>query len=134
MALALEALVRQRAEARCEDCHFPEALAEVPFQFDHIMPRQHGGQRVADNLALSCCYCNRYKGPNLPGVDPLTQEVTPLFHPRLPVWPEHFQWKGPLLVGKTAIGRATIQTLEINRHDAIAVRELLLTEGTFPVP
>jgi len=37
MALALEALVRQRAEARCEYCHFPEALAEVPFQFDHII-------------------------------------------------------------------------------------------------
>ena len=133
MDLALEALVRQRAEARCEYCHFPEALAEAPFQFDHIMARQHGGQRVTENLALACCYCNRYKGPNLSGVDPLTKEVTPLFHPRLQIWHEHFQWKGPILVGKTAIGRTTVQTLGINRPDAIAVRELLLAEGTFPL-
>lgn len=130
---ALQAAVRHRADSRCEYCHFPESLAELPFQIDHVIARQHGGATVLENLALSCCYCNRYKGPNLTGLDPATQDVVPLFHPRKQKWHEHFTWDGPRLVGKTPIGRTTIQTLGINRPDAIAVRRLLLAEGILPV-
>jgi len=131
MEAGLERLVWDRAAGRCEYCQFPERLARVPFQIDHIVAEQHGGATEPDNLALACCFCNRYKGPNLSGVDPATRKVVRLFDPRRQNWSDHFRWDGALLVGKTEIGRATIQTLSINRSDAVAVRELLMAEGVF---
>lgn len=133
MDSVLEAAVRRRAQRRCEYCHFPEELAELPFQIDHIIAKQHGGAPVIENLALACAFCNRHKGPNLSGVDPVTNKVVRLFDPRKQSWPEHFSWNGPLLVGKTDTGRATIQTLAINRADAVAVRRLLFAEGSYPL-
>jgi hypothetical protein len=35
---------------------------------------------VSENLALACCYCNRYKGPNLAGIDPQYGNIVSLFH------------------------------------------------------
>jgi len=104
----------------------------VPFHLDHVTARQHGGETSLDNLALACCFCNRFKSPNLSGVDPATREVTLLFDPRRNVWEDHFVWDGPRLIGRTGTGRATIQTLQINRADAVAVRELLMREGVWP--
>src|ERR1700680_3623731 len=78
--------VRARAGDRCKYCHFPEALAELPFHLDHIIGLQHGGETVPDNLALACCFCNRYKGPNLSGIDPSSGEVALLFNPRQQLW------------------------------------------------
>jgi hypothetical protein len=85
----LQRAVRDRAGHRCEYCHFPEAFAEAPFHVDHVIARQHGGMRSLENLALACCFCNRYKGPNLSGVDSESGQVAPLFHPRRDVWNEH---------------------------------------------
>ena len=128
---ALETLVWQRSGHRCEYCRFPAAFAEVPFQIDHVVARQHGGADEAENLALACCFCNRYKGPNLSGVDPATRQVVRLFDPRRQAWEDHFVWDGGVLTGKTGQGRATVQTLNINRPDAVAVRQLLMAEGVF---
>lgn len=85
------------------------------------------------NLAFACCFCNRYKGPNLAGVDPNSKQVVTLFHPRQHEWADHFQWDGPMLVGKTPTARATIAVLSINRADALAVRRLLIQEGVYPL-
>lgn len=89
--------------------------------------------RATSNLALACCFCNRHKGPNLSGLDPDSNEVVWLYHPREMVWAEHFEWQGAKLRGRTAIGRATVQTLRLNRPDAVAVRHLLMREGVFPL-
>src|SRR5881396_1048547 len=105
MEPAVQRAVRERAKNRCEYCHFPEAFAEVPFHVDHIIARQHGGPSELDNLALACCFCNRYKGPNLSGVDAESGQIVRLFHPREHVWTEHFstrrtiasQWRGSLM-------------------------------------
>lgn len=132
MDSALEALVRQRAKGVCEYCHFPESFAEVPFQVEHIIARQHRGATESQNLALSCAFCNRYKGPNLSGVDPVTKKIVRLFDPRRQLWTDHFKWNGPVLVGKSQTGRATIETLSINRPDAVLVRKLLFAEGSYP--
>ena len=131
MDSARQRAVRERAGHRCEYCHFPETFAEIPFHVDHVISRQHGGPDKLDNLALACCFCNRYKGPNLSGVDPDSNRVVRLFHPRENVWAEHFAWNGPRLVGRTPIGRATIQALRLNRADAVAVRQLLMHEGVY---
>ena len=131
METALQRAVRNRAKHRCEYCHFPEAFAEAPFHVDHIISRQQGGGDEIENRALACCFCNRFKGPNLSGVDTESDRVVRLFHPRESVWAEHFTWNGTLLVGRTPTGRATIQALRLNRSDAVAVRTLLLREGAY---
>ena len=120
----LEQLVWTRAAGRCEYCHLPSELAAAPFQIDHVASQKHGGLTVAENLALSCFYCNSYKGPDVAGIDPVSGRIVRLFHPRRHHWTDHFQWNGPLLVGKTAIGRATIQVLWINHPAAVEVRKL----------
>lgn len=132
MDQATERAVRERAAHRCEYCHFPERFAELPFHLDHVIARQHGGETTLENLALACCFCNRFKGPNLSGIDPDTREVALLFHPRQHVWQEHFGWDVARFLGRTPTGRATIHTLRLNRADAVAVRDLLMAEEVYP--
>ena len=72
-------------------------------------------------------------GPNLSGIDPVTSGVTELFRPRQQAWNEHFKWDGATLVGKTPTGRATIQVLNINRAESLAVRRLLIQEAVYPL-
>jgi hypothetical protein len=98
------------------------------FHLDHIIPRQHGGLTQLDNLALACLHCNRHKGPNLAGLDPLNGSMVSLFNPRRDLWSEHFEWHDTELAGKTAIGRCTIRVLAINAPDFRAVREWLKKE------
>jgi hypothetical protein len=125
----LRQLVHSRAGERCEYCHFPGDVSFLPFQIDHIIAEKHLGPTTESNLAWACYYCNSYQGPNISGWDPDTEEVIRLFHPRRDTWHEHFAWLGPLLTGLTKIGRATIQVLEINHPDAIAVRRRLIEIG-----
>lgn len=126
--------VRERADYCCEYCQLPESCSALPFHLDHVIAQQHGGKSSPENLAFACCYCNRYKGPNLTSIDPESGRIVPLFHPRQHVWEAHFQWEGSRLAAKTPLGHATIELLQINRADAVAVRELLMLEGTFVKP
>jgi 5-methylcytosine-specific restriction endonuclease McrA len=125
MDAALSALVRSRAGGLCEYCHLPQQFSELRFHVEHIIPRQHGGKDAADNLALACPDCNLAKGPNLTGVDPETQRVVRLFHPRRDKWPEHFVLEGALIVGKTPVGRVTVFLLRMNDGQRQRVRALL---------
>jgi hypothetical protein len=99
---------------------------------DHIIPQQHGGPTASANLAWSCLRCNKHKGPNLSGIDPVTGEMVRLFHPRRDRWSEHFVWEKSKLLGLTPTGRATVGVLQINRLDAVLVREALMEEGVYP--
>src|SRR5439155_10585908 len=67
-----------------------------------------------------------------PGVDPRTRRLTRLFHPRRRKWSQHFRWNGPVLVGRTAIGRTTIAVLRINLPARVDHRASLIAEGVFP--
>src|SRR6516164_9004750 len=108
----------------------PQALyPTVPFSIDHIIAQQHGGPTKLHNLAHSCLHCNSHKGPNIAGIDPVTKKLTKLFRPRRHKWERHFEWRGAYLVGKTAIGRATIVVLAMNDPDLVQVRVELLEEG-----
>ena len=77
---------------------------------------------TSDNLALACIDCNLHKGTNLTGIDPETNEITQLFHPRRQAWGDHFEWQGIYLDGKTATRRTTIRVLSINSEDQVALR------------
>lgn len=110
----------------------PQAYDELPFEFDHIIARKHGGPTLAGNLALACWACNHHKGPNIAGLDSQTGKISRLFHPRRHKWQQHFRWEGPVLCGLTPIGRATLAVLEINKPHRVALRQSLLEERLFP--
>jgi HNH endonuclease len=107
----LRQLIWERAGSRCEYCHLHQDYSRLRFEIDHILAKKHDGPTVPGNLALSCFYCNSFKGPNLAGRDPKSRKITPLFNRRRHKWECHFRWKGPELVGRTAIGRTTIAVL-----------------------
>jgi hypothetical protein len=121
--------VWQRASSRCEYCQLPAAVHPAPFQIDHVIARQHGGTTDEQNLALACIHCNRFKGPNVAGINPETGELVRLFHPRKDRWVDHFVWDGPELEGRTQIGRVTILVLFISDPDLIALRRALQEEA-----
>jgi hypothetical protein len=79
-----------------------------------------------------CRNCNSFKGPSLSGRDIKTQKTVSLFNPRRHKWHYHFRWEGARLVGRTAMGRATVATLRINLDHRVAYREQLIDEGVFP--
>jgi hypothetical protein len=126
--------VWERAAARCEYCQLPSKFHSAPFQIDHIIARQHEGKTEIENLALACIHCNRFKGPNVAGLDAESGTIVRLFNPRRDKWAEHFIWDGPKLKALTQIGRATIAVLLINDPEAIAVRKALQDEGVFGPP
>jgi len=123
-----------RAGYKCEYCLLPQTLHAGPYEIEHVIPKQHGGRTVFSNLACSCLHCNRHKGPNLSGIDRVTSrtKLVRLFNPRRHKWPHHFRWHGPLLVGRTPIGRVTVQVLAMNDPVRVALRQELIDEGLFP--
>ena len=127
----LRELVRERALGNCEYCRFPQQSSVRPFHCDHVVAQQHGGESVAENLAWACNHCNLHKGPNLTSIDPLTGQTTRLFNPRRDQWEELFLWEGAILVGRTAIGRATVNIVDANNRMLVATRAALMEEGVY---
>jgi hypothetical protein len=52
--------------------------------------------------------------------------------PRRHKWDYHLRWDGPVLVGRTAIGRVTVQVLAINDPVRVGLRREFIEEGLFP--
>jgi len=128
----LRLLVTQRAGHRCEYCLLPEAVSLHRHEPDHIVPRQHGGESLATNLALACLRCNRHKGPNVGSFDPLTGQLTPFFDPRRQQWAEHFRLEQAEIIPLTPEARVTVRILRLNDADRMAERQALLNVGLYP--
>jgi HNH endonuclease len=131
---ALRRRVRQRAQERCEYCQLHQDDVPLTHQIDHIIPRKHGGPTAHRNLARACLECNRHKGSDLTSIDPTTRVTTPLFNPRDQTWAEHFALAGPMIVGLTAVGRATVALLRMNDTRRVMQRQLLIGVGRYPPP
>lgn len=116
--------VREAADDRCGYCLSPQRYVMGKLEIEHIIPRAQGGCDDESNLWLSCGLCNRYKGTQIRGVDPLSRQTVALFNPRVQVWNEHFCWspEGTSILGLTPIGRATVAALQLNNALAIEVR------------
>jgi hypothetical protein len=99
------------------------------FWIEHLVPRQHEGGDDLQNLALSCPWCNRRKGPNLSAIDPETGDVVLLFNPRTQVWEEHFQLLDHRIVGLSPEGRATAQLLGMNDERRVRLRLVAASTG-----
>jgi 5-methylcytosine-specific restriction endonuclease McrA len=120
-------LVCIRANDKCEYCKLPQsALPYATFHVEHSRAKQHGGTDDLGNLALACGHCNRHKGPNLSGIDPVTNQVTLLFNPRDDEWSEHFAVRGVMIVGLTPVGRATVHVLKMNSRRQRKIRADLI--------
>lgn len=121
---------------QCAYCRAPDRLLSVALTIDHIVPINQGGTDSPDNLCAACRHCNEAKHQHTHGIDPQTGEATPLFHPQRQRWSEHFEWApdGVHLVGKTAIGRITIEILQLNNERRIYLRTLWKRLGLHPPP
>jgi len=130
----LRALVQRRAAGLCEYCHAPEAWQYVEFTVEHVIPVAAGGETAAENLALCCFSCNRRKWDRQSGVDPLAGGEHKLFHPRTDDWNRHFAWSrdGLSILGQTAIGRATVAALDLNRDRLQHIRAADVEVGRHP--
>jgi hypothetical protein len=109
-------------------------LSGFACEIDHITPRAQNGGDELDNLCLACSACNGYKGVKTEAVDPQTNQLTPLFNPRIQAWHDHFAWSenGKRLIGLTACGRTTIIALQMNHELVIAARAIWLQTRLHP--
>ena len=121
-------------DRRCAYCQTTESNSGHPMVVDHIHPRSKGGETEFDNLCFACHRCNEFKRSTTELEDPLTGEVTPLFHPRRHVWPEHFAWDaaGIRIIGRTAIGRVTVIALNMNNEVIVDARRNWVSVGWHP--
>ncbi len=129
MDVATRNIVRERSKNQCEYCLLRQEHSPLaPLQIEHIRPKKHRGTDDLANLALACIDCNLAKSSNIAGMDPDTDTLTPLFHPRLHRWNDHFEWKGVFIMGITPEGRTTVDVLDMNSDDRVELRLLLFTE------
>lgn len=120
-----------RANNVCEYCLLHQDDSDFLHQIDHIIPRKYNGLTILINLALACLKCNKNKGPEIAGLDPIDNEIAPLFNPRTQSWDEHFELLGAFILGRTRIGRATVAALKLNDPARVNQRQELITEGRY---
>jgi uncharacterized protein (TIGR02646 family) len=127
MEKAIKDDVRRRAEGRCEYCGIAERYFTQRFQIEHIRPRSHRGTSTLDNLALACERCNLHKGPNVAGYEPESEELTPLFNPRVNDWNQHFELESSgEFRGLTPIGRTIVEVLAMNDSRRVELRRAII--------
>lgn len=125
-------LIIERAAGRCEYCLLHQDDTPLTHQADHIIALKHGGSTTAENLALACLDCNRYKGSDLSAIDPATGLVVQLYNPRTQIWRQHFHFDGVIIRGLTPCGRATALLLQLNHSLRVMQRRALLDAGRYP--
>lgn len=130
----LQRLVAHRAGQRCEYCRMHQELQGAVFHVEHIIPHSLGGSGELHNLAWACPGCNLTKSNRVTITDPVTGQMVRLFHPRQDQWAEHFVWRGYELVGRTPIGRALVQSFDLNHARRIRVRQVEARFDLFPPP
>lgn len=130
----LRRFVKLRAGKNCEYCLALGDYSFHPFSVDHIIPVSKGGTDDPDNLAYCCQFCNSSKYSKTSAPDPLTAILVPLYNPRTEAWERHFAWDKNLtyILGITPIGRATAHCLNMNRQEAVNLREALREFGVHP--
>ncbi|WP_395742432.1 HNH endonuclease [Prosthecobacter sp.] len=122
------------AQGLCEYCRCPERYSSSTYSIEHITPQSKGGSDDVSNLAFACQGCNNRKFIATAHPDPHTGEISGLFHPRQDRWAEHFIWSPDHLelVGTTAIGRASIERMALNRGNVVSLRRVLANAGVHP--
>lgn len=131
---ALYQSVARDARSQCGYCRAPQRALPYRLEIEHLLPTSLGGGDARDNLWLSCHKCNKFRSNRVTAVDPLTNGTVPLFNPRRDDWLEHFAWQegGLYIVGRTAIGRATVAALSVNDDYHQSARWVWMVAGIYP--
>ncbi len=127
-------IVARRGNHRCEYCLAPEAIFNLAFEVEHVVPSSRGGLSDESNLALCWRSCNLHKSDHLNGQDVATGSEVPLFNPRTERWAENFEIdldRGEV-VGRTETGRATVERLRMNDPIQVTARLLWISLRLFP--
>ena len=125
--------VALRAKHRCEYCHAPEVLFNSIFEVEHVDPSAQGGSNEEENLALACRSCNLNKSNHRNAKDPTSSEVVRLFNPRIDNWDENFTVElDETIRGTTAIGRGTVERLQMNSSSQMKARQCWRILRLFP--
>jgi hypothetical protein len=126
--------VASQARHRCGYCLTQELVIGRPMELDHLFPRSLGGPTTEGNLWLACSLCNDHKSNRVLIVDPQTGINVRIFNPRQQEWAEHFAWSegATRIDGATAIGRATVAALQLNRPSLVLARRLWVAAGWHP--
>ncbi|MDX2213905.1 MAG: HNH endonuclease signature motif containing protein [Oculatellaceae cyanobacterium bins.114] len=132
----LRLFVFDRAQGCCEYCLIPERMSLASHQIDHVIAEKHGGATIEENLALSCMLCNQAKGSDIASIDPETGNTVRLYHPRQDQWTKHFRFfpETGMIQPLTAIGRVTVQLLQVNRAGSLPVRHILAQANALTIP
>ena len=119
---------------RCKYCLTSQEITGAGFTLDHIEPKSKGGTDEAENLCTCCVDCNQIKSNRTEFVDPITLKICSIFHPNKQEWEQHFKWNaaGTHMIGVTAIGRATIDALKLNRPQLVHARGFWVAAGWHP--
>lgn len=128
---AVRRAVIQRAQNRCEYCLLPADWVSISHHVDHIIPLKHSGTTAEANLAYACLECNLAKGPSIAAFEPLSGDISRLFHPRTDRWSDHFQVDDGRLIGLSLLGRATVQLLQFNEPSRVRQRKLLIAANVY---
>lgn len=131
---ALAEKIRRQANQRCEYCLNLQELIPHKLEIEHLYPKSLGGKTVEENLCLACRECNVHKASKFRALDPLTRKTVRLFNPRKQRWLEHFEWSQDKteIIGITACGRATVESLQMNSIYQITTRKVWVRVGLFP--
>lgn len=134
ISVKIKEQVVQRGKGRCEYCKSLSKYSPQSFHIEHIIPIALGGLAVLINLAFSCGGCNNIKSIKIEGLDTVTGKKVPLFNPRQDEWANNFEWSADYLsmIGITAVGRATVETLQLNREELINLRTITKLTGEHP--
>ncbi|HEX4963886.1 MAG TPA: HNH endonuclease signature motif containing protein [Thermoanaerobaculia bacterium] len=131
---AIRQRVAEQARYRCGYCLSAETISGYSMEVDHLIPQALGGPTLEGNLWLACSACNLFKGHRISAQDPESGRVVRLFNPREQRWEEHFLWdeSGTRVVGRTAVGRATVTALHLNRPLLVRARLSWVEVGWHP--
>lgn len=134
MPAALRHRVEQRAHGLCDYCRSCAEYTGHDFTVDHILPESLGGATAFDNLCWCCFWCNNYKQARTKALDARSGRLVPLFNPRTDAWPDHFRWSRDetKVVGRSPVGRATIEALRLNRPVLVRARNVWVRHGLHP--
>jgi hypothetical protein len=126
--------VRLRAQNLCEYCRTLMDFTGHEFTIDHIIPEAKGGLSDFANLCFCCFWCNNFKQARTHVRDLRTGRLVPLFNPRADQWDDHFRWSPTFtrVIGRTPVGRATVEALRLNRQSLVSARRIWVKHGLHP--